>query len=70
MYRDIWIKEIKCSANDVLGLCHLPGYSEDVCEHTFTNWSRLVYHLLMCEEFLKKKISEELYSAMTIVSAE
>lgn len=37
MYRDIGIKEISCKANDVLGLCHLPGYSEDVCEHIFIN---------------------------------
>ena len=30
-------KEMHCNANDVFGLCHVPRYAEDVCEHTLIN---------------------------------
>ena len=61
--------EMHCNANDVYGLCHLPRQAMDVCEHTFIKWLHLFYHLPLREESLVK-ISERLYSTMTIISAE
>ena len=48
-------KEMHCNTNDVIGLCHLPRYAEDVCEHSFINGLHLFYHPPVHDEFLKKK---------------